>query len=221
MIDRYTAPEPARSVLLTIDVQRDFSESGAPAEIAGTMDCVPAMQSVVEAYRRAGLPIIHVVRLYLEDGSNAEFCRKKAFETGKGVVTPGSDGAEIVLSLKPRREIRLDADLLLRSNLQPAGEREWILYKPRWDAFHNTPLESHLRSLGASTVVVVGCNFPNCPRSTVYGASMRDFRVVLIPDAVSGVYNRGLRELNNIGVATPCSGEWVETLEPLAQAATP
>jgi hypothetical protein len=38
---------------------------------------------------------------------------------------------------------------------------------------------------------------------------MRDFRTVLIADAVSGVYDEGLRELNAIGVATPSSQEYL------------
>ncbi|GEM_PF-6471083 len=38
---------------------------------------------------------------------------------------------------------------------------------------------------------------------------MRDFRVVLIPDAVSGVYEQGLKELRGIGVATPSVREYL------------
>ena len=45
-----------------------------------------------------------------------------------------------------------------------------------------------------------GCNFPNCPRTSIYEASERDFRVVLAHDAISGLYERGERELANIGV---------------------
>ena len=37
-----------------------------------------------------------------------------------------------------------------------------------------------------------GCNFPNCPRTSIYEASERDFRVVLARDAISGFPdNRG------------------------------
>jgi len=57
---------------------------------------------------------------------------------------------------------------------------------------------------------VCGCNFPNCPRTTVYEASERDFRVVFVPDATSGVYERGVRELENIGVAVKETDEAVE-----------
>jgi len=38
-----TAPDPRMSLLLTIDVQSDFTAPGAPAEIAGTAEAVPTM----------------------------------------------------------------------------------------------------------------------------------------------------------------------------------
>lgn len=46
-----------------------------------------------------------------------------------------------------------------------------------------------------------GCNFPNCPRASIYEASERDFRVVVIADATSGFDERAQRELENIGVS--------------------
>ena len=208
----YTTPVPERSVLLTIDVQHDFTEPDAPAEIAGTHDRLPVMRRVLDAYRRQHLPIIHVLRLYLPDGTNADLCRRAAIENGNAVVLPGSAGAELVEALKPTPDTRVDATLLLANQLQLLADYEWAMYKPRWDAFYGTPLESHLRSLGVNTIVVVGCNFPNCPRATVYGASARDFRVALIADAVSGVYDQGLRELNGIGVSTPSADEYLSLL---------
>jgi hypothetical protein len=39
-----------------------------------------------------------------------------------------------------------------------------------------------------------------CPRTSIYEASERDFRVVLARDANSGLYERGERELKDIGV---------------------
>src|ERR1700735_3230782 len=99
--DRYTTPVPGESALLTIDVQGDFTDQGAPAEIAGTRECLPAMRRVLDAYRQRGLPIVHVVSLYLRDGSNVDLCRRDAIRAGPGIVAPGSDGAEIVDELKP------------------------------------------------------------------------------------------------------------------------
>jgi nicotinamidase-related amidase len=208
----YTTPEPGRSALLTIDVQEDFTRPGAPAEIRGTWERLPAMRRVVEAYRRHGLPIIHVVRLYLEDGTNADLCRRETIEGGIRIVVPGSAGAELVEPLRPDATVRLDAGSLLSGKLQRLAGNEWVMYKPRWDAFYQTPLEQHLRAFGVTTVVVAGCNFPNCPRATIYGASMRDFRIVMITDAVSQVYDQGLAGLRGIGVATLASEEYLAKL---------
>ena len=116
------------------------------------------------------------------------------------MVIPGSDGAEFMDELKPSSAIRLDSSLLLSGHLQQIGTMEWIMYKPRWGAFYNTLLEKHLHNLDVNTVVICGCNFPNCPRTTIYEASERDFRIILAKDATSLIYNIGLQELENIGV---------------------
>ena len=203
MTNAFTRPVPLESALLTIDVQEDFA-----GQIPGTWECVPAMRRVVDAYRQHGLPIVHVVRLYLLDGSNADLCRREV----RGVVTPGSDGAELVGKLKPDGSVGLNAGALLNGELQELRKNEWAMYKPRWDAFHGTPLEEHLRKRGVTTVSVVGCNFPNCPRATIFGASMRDFRINIFVDAISGVYDKGLEELGNIGVAMMRSEECMDWL---------
>jgi nicotinamidase-related amidase len=198
---KYTDPDWEHSALVTIDTQNDFTLPGAPSEIAGTVEVLPALRSLVGAFRDAGRPIFHVVRLYRPDGSNVDSCRREAVESGVILaVQPSSAGAELVDELKPSPEVRLDAEALLGGRMQEIGEREWVMYKPRWGAFFETPLHDHLRGLGVNTLVVCGFNLPNCPRTTIYEASERDYRIVAVADAISGVYERGLRELKGIGV---------------------
>jgi nicotinamidase-related amidase len=116
---------------------------------------------------------------------------QEAIEGGKQVVIAGSDGAELMDELKPSNTIRLNSNLLLSGNLQQIGSKEWIMYKSRWDAFYKTALEKHLYNLGINTVVVCGCNYPNCPRTTIYEASERDFRIVLAADTkIQDSHNR-------------------------------
>jgi nicotinamidase-related amidase len=196
----YITPDREHSALLIIDVQRDFTLIGSTAEIPGTLQAVQYIQHLVHFYRENGYPIFHIIRLYRADGSNVDLCRRQAIENGKQVVIPGSDGAELIDELKPSPAIRLDSNLLLSGNLQQIGSMEWIMYKPRWGAFYNTLLEKHLHNLDVNTVVVCGCNFPNCPRTTIYEASERDFRIILAKDATSLIYDIGLQELKNIGV---------------------
>ena len=196
----YTEPHPDSAALLTIDVQRDFSLPGAPLEIPGTMDAVPRIRRLLGAFRAVGRLIVHVVRLYDVDGGNVDPVRRTAVEGGERMVAPRSDGAELLDELEPDPALRLDAEALLRGEFQRLAENEFVMYKPRWGAFYGTSLEAFLRERGVDTIVLAGCNFPNCPRTTIYEASERDFRIVIAADAISGAYDRGVQELRNIGV---------------------
>ncbi len=212
MNDEYIMSDRNRSALLIIDVQRDFTIKGAISEIQGTLQAIPHIQRLVHKYREKSYPIFHVVRLYSADGSNADLCRRKAIENGKQVVIPESDGAELMDELKPSSAIKLDSSLLLSGQFQQIGSMEWIVYKPRWGAFYNTLSERHLHNLGINTTVVCGCNFPNCPRTTIYEASERDFKTVLVKDATSVVYDIGFQEMKNIGVSLMNTDECIEWL---------
>jgi nicotinamidase-related amidase len=197
--DRHTAPDFAAAALITIDTQRDVLDGGA-LEIAGTSAALPQMGALVMRFRELRMPIVHVVRVYRSDGTNADLCRRAALEQGAPILHPGADGTQLARELLPHAATRLDDELLLAGGVQPLGAAEVAIYKPRWGAFYATPLDAHLRSLGVSTLAFCGCNFPNCPRTSIYEASERDFRIVLATDAVSGLYERGERELSNIGV---------------------
>lgn len=195
----YTRPDFGAMALITIDMQNDFLK-GQPFEIPETSEILPRMRELVDAFRRARRPVIHIVRLYKSDGSNADLCRRSAVEQGATLVCPGTSGAELAAPLLPTQQWKLDADLLLSGAAQPLGQSEWAIYKPRWGAFFGTTLEQHLRKLGITSLAFAGCNFPNCPRASIYEASERDFRIVLVEDAVSGLYDRGREEMKDIGV---------------------
>ncbi|HEV7461250.1 MAG TPA: cysteine hydrolase [Solirubrobacteraceae bacterium] len=213
----HTAPHLDRAALVTIDVQRDTLD-GRALEIPGTTAALEAMAHVAEAFRRAERPIVHVLRLYRADGSNVDPCRRELVEGGARILAPGDEGAELAAGLVPEDAPPLDAERLLAGELQPLGPREWALYKPRWGAFYETALEDHLHALGVDTIVFCGANWPNCPRTSIYEASERDFRLVVAPDAVSGMYDRGLAELEGIGVVLMDSAELARAM-PGARAA--
>jgi nicotinamidase-related amidase len=206
----YTRPDYRSLALITIDMQNDFLK-GQPCEIPGTSEILPQMRELVETFRRARRPVIHVVRLYKPDGSNADLCRRSAVEEGASIVRPGTSGSQLASPLLPSQETKLDAELLLSGAAQPLAQSEWAIYKSRWGAFYRTSLEPHLLSLGVTSLAFAGCNFPNCPRASIYEASERDFRIVLVTDAISGLYDRGRDEMKNIGVQ-------LMTVEELAQA---
>jgi nicotinamidase-related amidase len=129
------------------------------------------------------------------------------------VLVAGDRGSELAEELLPQPDVDLNPELLLAGGIQSLGPNEVAIYKPRWGAFYRTPLEAHLRDLSVSTLVFSGCNFPNCPRTSVYEASERDFRVVVVEDAISGLYDRGRSELEGIGVSVLTSAEVVQAVQ--------
>jgi nicotinamidase-related amidase len=116
------------------------------------------------------------------------------------MLAPGSPGSQLAQELLPDPGVNLDEQLLLSGAIQSLGPAEVAIYKSRWGAFYETLLDDHLTENRIDTLVFCGCNFPNCPRTSIYEASERDYRVVLAEDATSGIYDRGERELAGIGV---------------------
>ena len=203
-----TEPQFNAAALVTIDVQRDTLDGG-PLEIPGTSAALANIGALCRAFRAAGRPIVHVIRLYAADGSNAEPSRRALVSSDIPVLRPGTPGRLPASELTPEPLADLDDDLLLKGGMQLIGPSEAVMYKPRWGAFYATPLDDHLRHLAIDTIVFAGCNFPNWPRTSIYEASERDYRIVLVTDATSGVYDRGCDELRGIGV-------WIMTTEEVA-----
>jgi nicotinamidase-related amidase len=206
----HTAPLFASAALVTIDVQRDVLD-GQPLEISGTSAALAAMRELTDAFRVAARPIVHIVRIYEADGSNVDPCRREAVKDGARMLLADAPGTEIARELLAD-EARLETERLLAGKVQTIGPDEFIIYKPRWGAFYQTPLEDHLREREISTIVFAGANFPNCPRTSIYQASERDFRVVAVADGISGLYEQGERELEAIGVSLMSAAEVCEQL---------
>ncbi|UQE75974.1 cysteine hydrolase [Gordonia sp. PP30] len=198
MPDDYLSPDWPNSALVMIDVQNDFVDGATP--IPGTAESLPAMAGLVGRFRAARRPIFHVARSYTPGEHDVDLIRRASIEAGAEVVAPGTEGARIPGALLPRDSPELDWPALRAGRLQRLGLEEYALYKPRWSAFHRTPLDGELRRRGVTTIVVAGCNLPNCPRATLFDASERDFRTVLVADATSQVTPGRLADLALIGV---------------------
>ena len=209
-MDRHVEPHFESGALITIDMQHDTLD-GQPLEVPGTSAIVTDLGELCAAFRHAGRPIVHIVRLYEADGSNADASRRSLIETGAAILRPGSAGSQLASGLAPDGTV-LDHQRLLAGEVQSIGEGEVVMFKPRWGAFYRTPLHAHLQASGVDTLVFGGCNFPNCPRTSIYEASERDYRLVLARDAISGLYERGEQELVGIGVQVLASHEILDRL---------
>lgn len=196
----YTRPNPERCVLLVVDAQNDWGDPRGAKPLSDLERVMPNLREVVEAFRRAGRLIVYVVRIYREDASNVDPCRKWQFETGESrVAVEGTWGSQLVSPLNPSGT-ELDVPALLEGRMQELSPLEFIMYKPRFGAFHRTPLGDFLAEKGIDSVVIAGLTFPNCVLATQLGATDNDFRVGLVPEACTQVDEAGLRAMQNKGV---------------------
>lgn len=207
----FIKPNLDNCALLTIDTQCDTLD-GAPIEIPGTSAILPNIVKLLDLFRKKNKMIIHIVRIYKKDGSNVDLCRKQDVLNGKGYLLENTPGCELALELKPEKKLKMDFKKLLDGNIQYFSETEVMIYKSRWGAFYKTPLDEFLKKYGIDTLVFSGCNFPNCPRTTIYEASERDYKTILIKDAISRLYEIGENELKNIGVQITNTDEFIKYL---------
>lgn len=164
--------EKDRAALLVIDMQRDFVEEGAVMEVAAARHRIPVMRRVVDLCRAAGIPVIYTQHV-LSDGFEISPLETSYQPRLKATgMREGSAGTEIVDELAPRA-----GDVLIK--------------KHRYDAFHNTQLETVLRNIrGAGqvdTVIIIGTVTNICCESTARSAFMRDYKVAFIGDANGGL----------------------------------
>jgi len=197
--DPFTAPRYHQAALITVDLQNDTLD-GRTFEVPGTSATLPAIARLCRSFREAGRPIVHIMRIYTPDGEDADRCRRSVLRAGRPLFLKGSEGRRPADAVLPAPGIPIDDDRLMAGKIQKIGPEEVLVYKPRWGAFFRTPLGDHLKKMGVSTLVFCGCNYPNCPRTSIYQASERDYRITVVVDAMSGIQAKDIGELENIGV---------------------
>ena len=184
--------------LLIIDMQNDFVLPSSPFHIKGATATLPNIVRVRSQFRKQRRPIFHVVREYRADGADIERFRLAEFERVGGYAVPGTAGCRIVDELTP-----LDG--------------EYRIVKNRFSAFMNTELDFMLRGLRVCGLTVVGTQYPNCIRATVFDAVALGYSVTVVTDATSAMSDEIARanivDLRNVGVRCLTTGEFLDSLE--------
>lgn len=152
------------SALLVVDMQRFFLDPASPTFTCGGLAIVPTLRRLVDAFRRAGRPVIYTRHVHhpgdLDRGIMGWWWEAACIE--------GSPESEIHPDLTPRRD-------------------EKVVLKHRYSAFYNTDLETVLRCLKVEDVVVSGVMTNMCCESTARDAYYRDYRVFFLADATGSI----------------------------------
>jgi len=163
MIEVDARPEPisldlSRTAVLVIDMQNDFGSPGgmfdrAGIDVTGIQSVVAPIRRVLDAARRAGVPVVHVRMAHSPDFSDAgaldgpHRVKHVPMRVGQSdALVEGTWNTEILPELQPH-------------------DGEPVVTKTRYSGFFETELDDTLRSLGVRQLVVTGCTTSSCSRT--------------------------------------------------------
>lgn len=186
------------SALLVIDMQNGFvhPEGSLPSLGMGmpNIDSVIAENAkAIAAARTAGVPVIYTRSVFRPGMVDLPMRMEGFLPPNFELLERGSWDAEIHTALTPQ-------------------EGEAVIDKNRYDAFLNTPLEQLLRTLGATTVLVLGTVTSICVESTVRSGYMRDFDMYVASDGVAGAPGQHEASLDIMGAAFATVLPWREAI---------
>ena len=191
--------DPRRAAVIVVDMENDFGAVGgmfhrAGLDISGIQAAIAPTARVLEAARRAGIPVVYLAMAFRPDLSDIgpegapNRDRHLFFGAGQSVDTP--DGT------KGRVLIRDTWNTEIVSELQPAPN-DTVLYKHRFSGFFETELDARLRSIGATDLIFTGCTTSVCVESTIRDAMFRDYRCLLLEDCTAEPIGDGLARTNH------------------------
>jgi ureidoacrylate peracid hydrolase len=178
--ERVLAPEPGRTALVVVDMQRGFLDPGEAMEVPPARESVPAIQGLLSLFRDKRLPVVFTEFVYSESvpvliGSLHPEHRPAAPGAPRGFGLPssscleGTPSAETVPALAPR-------------------PGEIVVRKRGYDAFAGTQLDTALRARNVTSLVVTGTMTDICVLATVTAALHREYRVTVVEDGVATLW---------------------------------
>ena len=178
--ERVLAPEPGRTALVVVDMQRGFLDPGETMEVPPAREIVPVIQRLLDVFRAKRLPVVFTEFVYSQSvpvlvGSLHPEHRPAPPGAPRGFGRPssscleGTASAETVPDLAPRPD-------------------EMVVRKRGYDAFSGTLLDGALRARNVTSLVVTGTMTDICVLATVTAALHRQYRVTLVEDGVATLW---------------------------------
>jgi nicotinamidase-related amidase len=187
-------PKPTVALFI-IDMQEDMVRMRESAQ-----KTVQPLRLVLDAFRKKGLPVFHIIRNYRRDWSDVELPRIREFSDQGPRVIENTPGARIIAPLAPRSS-------------------EYIVVKRRYSGFFMTELPLLLGRLGIKAVVIGGTQTPNCIRSTAFDAVCYDLETTVLSDGTSAatgaIHEANLLDMRNIGIRVQTCEETVRDIRTL------
>jgi len=205
--------DPASTALIVIDMQRDFIEPGGFGATLGNdvtrlKKIVPAVARLIDAFRRAGLPIVHTRECHKPDLSDLPRAKHARGKPSLRIGDPGPMG-RILIAGEP------GADIVPELAAAPG---EIVLDKPGKGAFYATPLGDILKDRQITHLVFAGVTTEVCVQTTMREANDRGFDCLLAEDATESYFPEFKKAAIDMIRAQGAIVGWTATVDQIAKA---
>lgn len=175
--------DPARTAVISIDMQYDFIAEGGFGAILGNdvgqlRAIVPAVAMLLEWARRQGVHIVHTRESHLPDLSDCPPAKRKRGRLSRGIGDEGPMG-RILVRGEPGNDILAEVGPL---------PGELVLDKPGKGAFYATGLGEYLRQRDISHLIVCGVTTEVCVQTTLREANDRGYECLLVEEATASYF---------------------------------
>lgn len=156
-----------RTAVVVVDMQELFCDPQGAVYVPDTAHIIQPISDCLAAARKAGLPVIFLRHVVRGDGSDTGRMRDM-YPTVDAMLARGTPGVEIIEALAPVR-----GDI--------------VVDKLGFSGFHNTDLDTILRSRDIDTIIVCGTVTNVCCETTVRDAAHREYKVIVLGDACAAM----------------------------------
>jgi nicotinamidase-related amidase len=152
-----------RTAIIVVDMQAVFCNPDGAVYIPDAIKVVDPILRILDAGRKAGIPIIYLRHVVRGDGSDTGRMRD-IYPGVDAILDRRLDSVQIIEPLRPQKD-------------------DIVVDKLFFSGFHNTDLDSILRAHDIDTVVITGTVTNVCCESTVRDAVHREYKVIVVSDA--------------------------------------
>lgn len=172
------------SVLLIVDMQKDFAKEGGALQNPDAEESIPVLRKLIGDARNHEVPVWYTKDTHTEDDPE--------FEVWGEHCVKGSEDWEIVDELQPKDDDR-------------------IFEKSRYDGFYGTELDHQLTVNDRDTLIVAGTVANICVHYTAASAGLRYYDVVHPVEGITALtefdYHSALRQARFLFQADLVSAE--------------
>ena len=175
--------QPGRLALVVIDMQRDFVEPGGSGaslgnDVARLQAIVPTLRRLMDAFRAAGLPIVHTRECHRSDLSDCPPAKRLRGNPSLRIGDQGPMG-RVLIDGEPGAELIPEL---------AAFPGEPVIAKPGKGAFYGTHFGHTLEHLGVTQLAFAGVTTEVCVQTTMREANDRGYECLLVEDCTESYF---------------------------------